>query len=124
MQGIPLGVPPGRREPDPEADGFGPPSDEPLPDRMDPFGEALISPDDPLPERRAEMSDAFEDAHAAAVGEGEVVGMNLDAQRHPRETVSGGDPHVGQTETGHSLGGPLGALLSWSGSGKLLWRRA
>lgn len=68
--------------------------DEPLPERTDPFGKALISPDDPLPERRGEMSDAFEDAHAAAVGEGEVVGMNMDAHRHPGEEVSGGDPHV------------------------------
>ena len=68
--------------------------DEPLPDRVDPFSDALISPDEPLPERREEMSDAFIDAHAAAVGEGEVVGMNMDPHLEPEESVSGGDPHV------------------------------
>lgn len=68
--------------------------DDPLPDRLDSFGEALISPDEPLPERRGEMSDAFEDAHAAAVGDGEAVGMNMNPHRDPEETVSGGDPHV------------------------------
>lgn len=72
--------------------------DEPLPDRLDPFGEALISPDDPLPDRRGEMSDAFEDAHAAAVGEGEVMGMDMDPRRDPEETHSGGDPHVMELE--------------------------
>lgn len=87
------GPPPGAATAEAGDDVFISP-DEPLPDRMDPFGQALISPDDPLPERRGEMSDAFEDAHAAAVGEGEVVGMNMDPHRDPEHTVSGGDPHV------------------------------
>ena len=68
--------------------------DEPLPDRIDPFSDAFISPDEPLPERRAAMEDAFEDAHAAAQGEGEVVSMSMDAHREPDETVAQGDPHV------------------------------
>ena len=68
--------------------------DEPLPDRADPFSEAFISPDEPLTERRGEMSDAFVDARAAAMGEGEVVGMNMDPHLDPEQSVSGGDPHV------------------------------
>lgn len=69
--------------------------DDPMPDRADPFGDAFISPDEPLPERKIELAEAFLDAHAAAaVEEGEVVGMDLDPHLQPSESVSGGDPHV------------------------------
>ena len=68
--------------------------DEPLPERQDAFNQAVISPDEPLPERRSEMSGAFFDAHAAAVGDGEAVGMNMEADVTPETSVSGGDPHV------------------------------
>lgn len=69
--------------------------DEPMPDRGDPFGDAFISPDEPLPERKIELAEAFLDAHAAAsVEEGVVVGMDLDPHLQPSESVSGGDPHV------------------------------
>lgn len=69
--------------------------DDPLPDRVDPVGDAFISPDEPLPERNIELAEAFWDAHAAAaVEEGEVVGMDLDPHLRPSEAVSGGDPHV------------------------------
>ncbi len=69
--------------------------DEAIPDRADPFGDAFISPDEPLPERKIELAEAFLDAHAAAsVEEGVVVGMDLDPHLQPSESVSRGDPHV------------------------------
>lgn len=69
--------------------------DDPLPDHVDPFDDAFISPDDPLPERKIELAEAFLDAHAAAsLEEGVVVGMDLDPHLRPSESVSGGDPHV------------------------------
>lgn len=74
--------------------------DDPLPERIDPFGEAFISPDEPLPERKLELAEAFRDARAAAaVEEGEVVGMDLDPHLQPSEAVSKGDPHVEELMT-------------------------
>lgn len=74
--------------------------EDPLPDRIDPFGEAFISPDEPLPVRKIELAEAFRDAHAAAsVEEGQVVGMDLDPHLRPSEAVSKGDPHVEELMT-------------------------
>ncbi|MBT8488936.1 MAG: hypothetical protein HKN72_06395 [Gemmatimonadetes bacterium] len=74
--------------------------DDPLPDRVDLVGDAFISPDDPLPERTIELAEAFWEAHAAAADEeGEVVGMDLDPHLQPSESVSGGDPHVTELMT-------------------------
>ena len=63
-------------------------------DGLEALREALISPDEPLPERRQGMVNAFEDAHATAAEPGEAVGMDMHPHLDPQESVSGGDPHV------------------------------
>jgi hypothetical protein len=69
--------------------------DDPLPDRIDPMNDAFISPDDPLPERKIELAPAFLDPDAVEPGEeGEVVGMDLNAHLEAEEVVAGGDPHL------------------------------
>lgn len=69
--------------------------DDPLPDRIDPMNDAFISPDDPIPARKIELAPAFVDHDAIEPGEeGLVVGMDLNAHLEPDEVVSGGDPHV------------------------------
>ena len=66
-----------------------------MPDRMDPIGAAFISPDEPLPERKIELTPEFQDDVMVEPGEeGIVVGMDMDDHLDHDEIVSGGDPHV------------------------------
>ena len=78
-----------------ESDGIISP-DEPIPHRRDPIEQAFISPDEPIPERRIELAPDFADYAEPTPedGEGEVVGMDLDAHTEPLETMAAGDPHV------------------------------
>ena len=69
--------------------------DDALPPRADPMGDAFISPDEPIPERKIELLPEFEtDVRFEPGEEGVVVGMDLDTHLDEAEIVSGGDPHV------------------------------
>lgn len=70
--------------------------DDPMPLRRDPMESAFISPDDPIPERRIDLAGPFAEYARPTPedGEGEVVGMDLDAHGDAIEVVSHGDPHV------------------------------
>ena len=78
-----------------EDDGIIRPGD-PVPQRRDPVEQAFISPDDPIPERKIELTPEFAEYAAPTPddGEGEVVGMDLDAHNDPVELMTAGDPHV------------------------------
>jgi hypothetical protein len=58
--------------------------------------QAFISPDDPIPERRLDLTPAFADFATPSPedGDGEVVGMDMDSHTEPAELVAAGDPHV------------------------------
>ena len=59
------------------------------------LGDAFISPDEPIPERKIELAEPFADlAPVDPDEEGQVVGMDLDPHLEVDEVVSGGDPHV------------------------------
>ena len=69
--------------------------DDPLPDRIDPMGSAFILPDEPIPERKIELVEEFRGEGEVEPGEeGVVVGMDLQAHLDATEVASGGDPHV------------------------------
>ncbi len=85
-----------RQEPDPgDASAMIAPED-PIPLRRDPIEQAFILPDEPIPERKIDLPPDFAD-HASAPTdpwEGEVVGMDLDADTEPVEVVTTHDPRV------------------------------
>jgi hypothetical protein len=70
--------------------------DDPIPLRRDPVEQAFISPDDPIPERRLELTPEFADFGTPSPedGDGEVVGMDMDAHTELAEFVAARDPHV------------------------------
>jgi hypothetical protein len=76
--------------------------DDPMPRRRDPIEQAFISPDDPMPERKLDMLPEFADYVASPPGdledegEGEAVGMDLDAHAFPSEVMMAWDPHVAE----------------------------
>lgn len=72
--------------------------DAPIPLRRDPIEQAFISPDDPIPERKIELTPHFADyaPPGADEGEGEVVGMDLDAHTEPIDVLAARDPHVAE----------------------------
>jgi hypothetical protein len=110
----PPAFPPGQRrhvhrnsnhQPEPSSEGGGDSliaPDDPMPRRRDPIEQAFISPDDPMPERKLDMLPEFADYVASPPddledeGEGEVVGMDLDAHASPSEVMTAGDPHVAE----------------------------
>ena len=122
----PPAFPPGQRRrvvhrPEPEAADLAPADsngmispDDPLPGRLDPIEAAFISPDEPIPERRIELAPDFIDAvpptEADLEGdsEGEVVGMDLDAEAEVMELLAVEDPHV--AEVAHALANLAEAL--------------
>lgn len=72
--------------------------DAPLPPRTErsrDFDGALISPDEPIPERRIELVEEFQDQMAFDPDEeGVVVGMDLEPDLDPTEALAGGDPYL------------------------------
>ena len=72
--------------------------DAPMPGKIESsegLGEALISPDEPIPERRIELVEEFQDQMAFDPDEeGVVVGMDLEPNLDPTEVISGGDPYL------------------------------
>jgi hypothetical protein len=69
--------------------------DDPIPERSRNFEGAFISPDDPMPERAAAHERAPE-ARADADEDVLVTGIGSDAHLDPSELALGGDPHVGE----------------------------
>lgn len=72
--------------------------DSPIPHRRDPIEQAFISPDEPIPERKIELAPEFADyaTPSAEDGEGEVVGMDLDAHLDPIDAMAAADPYVAE----------------------------
>jgi hypothetical protein len=97
----PPAFPPGqRRRAHPNSGPRTPSATSPSGDRAhsagDPMSQAFISPDEPLPERKLELTPEFAKPAVQPTegNEGEVVGMDLDPHTSPIEVVWGGDPHV------------------------------
>lgn len=70
--------------------------DDPIPGRRATMSGAFISPDEPIPDR---LIEPMEELQAVTDGieldeEGEVVGMDLASGIKPDEVIAGGDPHV------------------------------
>ena len=72
--------------------------DDPMPERRDSVESAFISPDDPIPERKIKLLEEFQTSSTRLdpeeEGEGVATGIGLDEHLTPTELVTGGDPHV------------------------------
>lgn len=69
--------------------------DDPMPERLDAVERAFISPDEPIPERKIELAEAFQDEEPLDPDEeGEVVGMDFDPHTDAAEVIFGADPFV------------------------------
>jgi hypothetical protein len=71
--------------------------DEPIPERRGGLDGALISPDDPIPDRMASPGqDRKRTAGPDFEGSGIVTGIGSDEHLDPVEMSVGGDPHVSE----------------------------